>query len=210
MESKYLVSYEWNSYFTATPSKEASDGSEGAITMWLDRFSGHSTPSGSPPPQNRSFSPAPKRPSHLGPGPVSRPGFSPRSSSLNVAKFNSSTASLSSPRLPNGSGLKQQITVPANSLNPLEVLEEIVGKHVHAEGKDQSIFEGDRGLGRPLELVEDIDFNGLGLHDFLEGPDDANGIRGMGILEGAEQSAEECEYVCPCGIADLLMLNEYR
>lgn len=80
---------------------------------------------------------------------------------------------------------------------------------MHAKGTDQSVFEGDGGPGRPSELLGDIDFNGLGLHDFLDG-EDGDGIRGSDVLEDIEQSAEECEYVCTCGIANLLMLNEYR
>lgn len=168
--------------------------------MWLDRLSGHSTPSGPPSPQSRSFSPAPRRPSHLGSGAASRPGFSPRSSSLNVsAKFNSSTTSINSPRLPNGSGLKQQFTPPVDFADPLKVLEEIIGSPSHGSSGQQDTPRDDGGEKRPARLVEDIDFKGLGLHDFMETADD------VGTLDehNATQTAEECEYVCSrtsCGI----------
>lgn len=164
-----------------------------ANRMWLDRFSAHPTPSASPPPQNRSSSPASRRPSHLGPAAASKPGFSPRSSSLNVAKFNPSTTSLNSPRLPNGSGLKQQVTLPDDNADPLKVLGEIIGKGIQEEFPDGA---NDDHLGKP-EVLEDIDFNGLSLHDFLQGED---AIR-MKQTDSIAQSAEECEYVCAYSIA---------
>ncbi len=166
--------------------------------MWLDRFSSQSTPSGSPPPQSRSYSPVPRRPSHLGPGAASRPSFSPRSSSLNVAKFNSSSTSLSSPRLPNGSGLKQQVVPPADIADPSKTLEDIVGKPLGRADYDDT--NGDV-VQKPSEIVEDIKFDDLGLQDFLEGKDD--------VVEGdsTAQSAEECEYVCSLRSVVALMLT---
>ena len=162
--------------------------------MWLDRFSANPTPTGSPPPQQRSFSPGPRRPNLLGHGAGPRPAFSPRSSSLNVSgKLNWSTTSLNSPRLPNGSGLKQEITPPADSIDPLKVLEDIVGKPLHAsDGENEDLRNGAR-LERPGELVEDIDFGGLGLQDFLEREENEDV---SDVLIETTQSAEECEYVC--------------
>lgn len=162
--------------------------------MWgLDRFSGHSTPSGSPPPQNRSFSPAPRRPSHLGAGLAARPAHSPRSSSLNVSgKYSSSTTSLNSTRLPNGSGLKQQITTPADFTNPLKLLEEIVGRPIPGEDEVDG-EEGEGQLGKPTELVEDIDFGGLSIHDFLEDEDNRDGMGSLDRYDDTVQSATECE-----------------
>lgn len=161
--------------------------------VWLDRFSGHSTPSPSPPPQNRSFSPAPRRPSHLGPGAAARPGFSPRSSSLNVAKFNSSTTSLNSPRLPNGSGLKQQVTPPVDFVDPLKALEEVIGKPI------REIQDKGEGVEteKPPSLVQNVQFGVLSLQDFLHNEEDED-------IDGAAedtQSVEECEYVCSHSIA---------
>lgn len=178
--------------------------------MWgLDRFSGHSTPSGSPPPQNRSFSPAPRRPSHLGPGLAARPLHSPRSSSLNVSgRYNSSTTSLNSPRLPNGSGLKQQIIPPADFTAPLKVLEGIVGRPISDEdeghGEDG---DGQHQLEKPAELVEDVDFGGRSIHDFLDKEDDEEGIRSSDSYDNTTQSAMECEYVNSYNIAHVLILN---
>ena len=168
--------------------------------MWLDRFSGQSTPAGSPPPQNRSYSLAPRRPSHLVPGAGPRPGFSPRTSSLNVAKLNSSTTSLNSPRLPNGSGLKQQVIPPNDSPDPLKVLEEIVGKPLSEESHE--VANDDVG-DKPSELLQDVDFDGLGLHDFLHG--DTSGLIDQG--DSIAQTAEECEYVCSHGAVRVLVLN---
>ena len=176
--------------------------------MWgLDRFSGHSTPSGSPPPQNRSFSPAPRRPSHLGPGLTARPPHSPRSSSLNVSsKYTSSTTSLNSPRLPNGSGLKQQITPPAEFTDPLRLLEEIVGRPV-SDGDERHGAEGQPQLEKPAELIEDVDFRGRSIHDFLEDEDEQDEIEGLDFDRDTAQSAMECEYVYAYNIATVLILK---
>lgn len=166
----------------------------------LDRFSGHSAPSVSSPP-SRSFSPAPRRPSHLG-GAAARPGFSPRSSSLNVVKLHSSTTSLNSTRLPNGSGLTRQITPPVDFTDSLKVLEKLVGKSLIADGVDG---EG-VGVEQPSQLTQDIDFAGLSLHGFLHDED-------IGIMDGTDsamQSAEECEYVCSYHMARVLVLNWSR
>ena len=164
------------------------------IKMWLDRFSANPTPTGSPPPQQRSFSPGPRRPNLLGHGATLRPGFSPRSSSLNISgKFNLSTTSLNSARLPNGSGLKQQITPPTNSTDPLKVLEDIVGKPLHASDGEHEPLQNEARLERPAELVEDISFDGLGLQDFLQQEEKYDG---SDLLTQTTQSTEECEYVC--------------
>lgn len=166
-----------------------------------DRFSGHSPSSGSPP-RNRSFSPAPRRPSHLGLGAAARPGFSPRSSSQNVANIKSSTTSLDFPRLPNGSGLKQQFTPPVDFTDPLKVLEEVVGKSL----KEDDICGEGVGAEQPSELIQDVDFGGLSLHGFLRDEDEG----GVGRVHSSAQSIEECEYVCSHSMAKVLVLNESR
>ncbi|CAF9925273.1 MAG: hypothetical protein ALECFALPRED_003102 [Alectoria fallacina] len=160
--------------------------------MWgLDRFSGHSTPSGSPPPQNRSFSLAPRRPSHLGPGLAARPPHSPRSSSLDVpGKYNSSTTSLNSPRLPNASGLKQQITPSADFTTPLKLLEEVIGRALPDEDEGHGEKGGDQ-LEKPTELAEDVDFGGRSIHDFFEDEDDRDGMRKLDHYDGTAPSAME-------------------
>ena len=163
--------------------------------MWLDRLSGHSTPSITPP-QNRSQSPAPHKPSHLAPATASRPGLSPRSSSLNVAKFNASTASLTSPRLPNGSSLKQQILPPEDYRDPLKVLEDITGNLF----RDESPHKANDGALEKPEVLEDIDFGGSSLDSFL----DEGSLTPIAEADGAIQSAKECEYVYSYGITRFL------
>ena len=176
--------------------------------MWgLDRFSGHSTPSGTPPPQNRSFSPAPRRPSHLGPGLAARPPHSPRSSSLNVSGiYNSSTTSLNSQRLPNGSGLKQQITPPADFTDPLKSLEDIIGRPISGEDEEHE-EQGQFSVEKPAELVEDVGFGGRSIHDFMEGENERDGVGSLNSYDDAAQTAMECEYVYSYKIINVLILN---
>lgn len=176
--------------------------------MWgLDRFSGHSTPSGSPPPQSRSFSPAPRHPSHLGPGLAARPPHNLQSSSLDVSgKYNSSTTSLDSPRLPNGSGLKQQITPPADFADPLELLEEIIGRPI-ADKDDGHGEEGQDQWEKPADLVKDVGFGGRSIHEFLEDEEEWDGIGNLNSYDDIAHSAMECEYVYSYNIAIVLILN---
>lgn len=136
------------------------------VTMWLDRLSNQPTPSGSPlMGPSRSFSPAPRRPSHLAPGSSQRPGYSPRSSSLSRA--NSSTSSLPAQgRIPNGSTLKQEIIPPPNFDDPLQILEQIIGSPLRKKDDRSGGVEEEESAERPPELVEDIAFNGLTLRDF--------------------------------------------
>ena len=171
--------------------------------MWgLDRFSGHSTPSGSPPPQSRSFSPAPRRPSHLGPGLAARPPHSPRSSSfIASSRYNSSTTSLNSPRLPNGSGLKQQITPPADFTNPLQLLEQVIGRPI-PDGGEEHEDDGQAHLEKPAELVEDVEFRGRSIQDFLEDENECLGNRSLVAYGDTAQSVMECEYVCSYNVAN--------
>ncbi|PMD47410.1 Vps52-domain-containing protein [Hyaloscypha variabilis F] len=135
--------------------------------MWLDRLSGHSTPTPSaspPPPTNRSYSPAARRPSHLGPAVAAqRPGFNPRSSSLSLHSNDSTTSLLASSRRPNGSGLKQSVTV-ADAPNPLDVLEKLLG----SEGKGKVAkpqTNGDHLAQDEFEL--ELDFEDLSLREFV-------------------------------------------
>ena len=125
---------------------------------------------------------------------MQRPGFSPRSSSLNVSgKFNSSTTSLNSVRLPNGSHLKQQITPPADSGDPLKVLEEIIGRPLQEIDREHVPLQNGHGSERPSELIEDVNFGGLGLLGFLQDRGDDNSLD---IRDDTVHTAEECEYVC--------------
>ncbi len=163
--------------------------------MWLDRFSGNNTPlPAAPLSQNRSYSP--RRPSHLGPGTAARPSFSQRSSSLYLgSKSNLSTTSINS-RVPNGSALKNEIPPPGDFPDPLQALADVVGRPLPEQLLETNIKDGEEGPHKPSCLIQDVDFQGLSLHDFAKvdfptGDDEQPGI------ESNAQRAEECEYVCP-------------
>lgn len=136
--------------------------------MWLDRLSSHSTPSGSPPPPaNRSYSPATRRPSHLAPTSApQRPSFSPRSSSLSLVSNDSTTSLLTSSKRPNGSGLRQSSIVP-DVAEPLDVLEKLL----EPEGKglaDPSKAGTSNGTESTAgESDSELDFGGLSLRELL-------------------------------------------
>lgn len=166
--------------------------------MWLDRFSSqNNTPSGSPPPpQNRSYSPGPRRSNYLVPELSNRPGFTPRSSSLQPgSRSNASTTSLASSRLiPNGSTLKQQITPPDDLVDPLQVLADVVGKPLVVLQSENGDIQYGEEIERPKQLVEEVDFNGLSLQEFARQDLKKNHL-GEGQYEISEQTVEECEYV---------------
>lgn len=167
--------------------------------MWLDRFSSqNNTPSGSPPPpQNRSYSPAPRRSSHLVPELSKRPSFTTRNSSLQLgSRSNASTASLASTRpILNGSALKQQVTPPDDLVEPLQVLADVVGKPLVVLPSENDDGQYGEDIKRPKQLVEEVDFNGLSLQEFVR--QDSNKInRVERQYEISEQTVEECEYVC--------------
>ena len=122
--------------------------------MWLNRYTGQSSPasSASPFPQ--------RRPSHLAPNSTpQRPPLSPHASSLSLL-LNGSTDSLPhEARLLNGSGLKYQIDAsPTEAVSdPLDVLGDVLGpphalSHVVGENTDTS--------------TEEIDFEGMTLQNF--------------------------------------------
>ncbi|KAI9793943.1 MAG: hypothetical protein M1833_000512 [Piccolia ochrophora] len=144
------------------------------MSMWLDRFSGQSTPTGSPPPHNRSGSPGPRRSSHLGPTIYPhRPGFSPRSSSLSLVS-NASTSSLpGTTKQPDGSALKHSVlsSPPIVVSDPLDVLQTIIGVHSGRDRKaslgDGAVSQHSQGLEASPELLEEIDFDGLSLRGFV-------------------------------------------
>ncbi|KAL8939882.1 MAG: hypothetical protein Q9216_003103 [Gyalolechia sp. 2 TL-2023] len=138
--------------------------------MWLDRLSGQSTPSPSPPSvQKRSYSPATGRSTHLAPTNAIRPPYGPRTSSLNIGtRPNSSTTSLNSSRLPNGSSLRQEIIPPTDINDPVDVLKNVLGKKLDnaingkVDGDDSATSQ------KPPQLVEHVDFGELSLHAFAE------------------------------------------
>jgi hypothetical protein len=175
--------------------------------MWLDRLSGHSTPaatpSGSPPPPaNRSYSPAARRPSHLGPAAAAqRPGFNPRSSSLSLNSNDSTTSLLASSRRPNGSGLKQSVTV-ADAPHPLDVLEKLLG----SEGKDVSKPQANGNFAAREDFELELDFEDLSLREF------ASRRSPFSKKEHAytTQTVEECMFRQSTPCTTMLILSDSR
>ena len=98
-----------------------------------------------------------------------RPGLTPRSSSLTqLVSPNASTASLPlSERMPNG-GLRRRQTggVPPNVPDPVHVLEAIMGGPPRSASAANGHGARDV-LGKPEQLEEHIDFQGLSLQDFV-------------------------------------------
>ncbi|KAI9846589.1 MAG: hypothetical protein M1837_003830 [Sclerophora amabilis] len=141
--------------------------------MWLDRFSGNSTPSGSPP-RTRSYSPGPQRPSHLAPSSQPfRPSFSPRSSSLSLAS-NTSTSSLpGTARQGIGSALRQSIvsSPPVDVARPLDVLEKIVGASPRSRRRSPGSGQHDSDRLPTAFGVEEVDFKGTSLQAFAQSTD---------------------------------------
>ncbi|KAI4277674.1 MAG: hypothetical protein L6R38_005387 [Xanthoria sp. 2 TBL-2021] len=170
--------------------------------MWLERLSGQSMPSASSSVPNRSYSPAPRRSSHLAPNNNPRPSYGPRTSSLGlVSRANSSTTSLNSPQLANGSSsLRQEIAAPPDVVDPLDALGILLGKRKDKGGDGQEDRESVPLDHRPTDLDVDIDFQGQGLDAFVQ---DA----GQGSIEEsrryANQTVEECEYVYPLEVSCL-------
>ena len=148
--------------------------------MWLDRLSGQSTPSGSPPPQNRRpYSPAPPRRSSLlapqhrtGLGLGLQNGGSTTSLGLNS---NASDVSLhtGASKLVNGSSLRQtHYPPPANVPDPLNVLRSILGtfEPVGREQQQQHDDGGDVANDNKFQaLATEIDFRDLSLQEYVNG-----------------------------------------
>ncbi|KAI4250279.1 MAG: hypothetical protein LQ352_005398, partial [Teloschistes flavicans] len=160
--------------------------------MWLERLSGQPTPSASTATdQLRSSSPAPHRSSHLAPRIAARPPYGPRTSSLGLgSQANTSTHSLNSPKLPNGSSLKQQIAPPPDFVDPLHALRDLIG-----QASDLELDVGnDIGAGalesKPSLLLEDVDFGGLSLHAFADNSDQEEPKE---AYRSATQTVEEYE-----------------
>ncbi|KAI4264690.1 MAG: hypothetical protein L6R42_000207 [Xanthoria sp. 1 TBL-2021] len=158
--------------------------------MWLERLSGQSTPSASSVP-NRSYSPAPRRSSHLAPNNNPRPSYGPRTSSLGlVSRANSSTTSLNSPQLANGSSLRQEIAAPPDVVDPLDALGILLGKRKDKGGDGQEDRESVPLDQRPTDLDVDIDFQGQSLDAFAQ---DAGQDRPDESRRYASQTVEEYE-----------------
>lgn len=132
--------------------------------MWLDRFSGQSTPSGAHSP-NRSYSPAPRRPSHLTP----RSGLGLRdnrsTTSLDLSA-NASTASLgSTARHINGSSLRYEQKPPPDVADPQQVLRDVLGLN-----DNETTRKDKKHLSTVAAGEEDVEisFGGLSLQQFVD------------------------------------------
>ncbi|RAL66113.1 hypothetical protein DID88_005784 [Monilinia fructigena] len=141
--------------------------------MWsLDRLSGHTTPSASPPPPLTRIPNLPRRPSHLLPSPAGgRPPFNPRSSSLSLVSNDSTTSLLSSSRRPNGSNLKQT-AAPPNVPDPLEVLGKLLYNEEDLKSPSAKGQKATNGILPPIGQEDDEsewDFGGSSLQDIVAG-----------------------------------------
>ncbi|RHZ63372.1 hypothetical protein CDV55_100087 [Aspergillus turcosus] len=139
--------------------------------MWLDRISGHSTPSGVPF-DSRSNSPAPRRSSSLlSPAPPNnRPSQNRQGSSLSVllTPSDSTTSLPATARGVNGSVLRHGAarSRPSDVADPLEVLKDIIGKQ-QGDVETNVCPETSAPQAKPLHLVESIDFRDLSLEEFV-------------------------------------------
>ncbi|GAM84490.1 hypothetical protein ANO11243_024860 [Dothideomycetidae sp. 11243] len=142
--------------------------------MWLDRFSGHTTPSASPVPWNRSASPAPPGRSslHLGRNPSSqlrRPDFPQRVSSWSGLTNGSSESLASNSReVPRSSLRNQLLSDSTRGTDPVETLHRILASSQLSVEED---VLGDK-LDDRDDVASDIDFEGLSLHEFAYGRED--------------------------------------
>lgn len=135
--------------------------------MWLDRFSGNSSPAGASTP-TRSYSPLPRKGSHL--APIQRIGLGlhqTRSSTSLDLSTNASTTSLPSPtRLVNGSALRYEQKPPPDVIDPLKVLRSILG----IPDEDGAVTGGTQTSTEHNVATNDVvvDFGGLSLQEFAE------------------------------------------
>ena len=160
--------------------------------MWLDRLAGHASPaihspSNSTTQSQRSYSPAGaagRRPTHLqqqhSQQGSQRPIYGPRSSSLTSASNDSNISLLGyTQQKPNGSNLRQ-VSRPDDSQDPLKLLDRLLGSTPKPEEDDAKDHEKELAL-------EDIDFEGLSLSDFVK--------TDKPVQRQRSQSIVECQYI---------------
>lgn len=141
--------------------------------MWLERFSGQSaqsSPGGSP--NNRPYSPSPRKSFQLGPSTIPRrPGLPSRTTSLSVASLSGSTDSLPvAARVPGASNLRRDLasSPAADVQDPVDVLESILGP---LSAKDHGAEkETTTSAAVSSALNDDIDFGTLSLDQFANAP----------------------------------------
>ena len=86
--------------------------------------------------------------------------------------------------------LKQEISVPAPSEDPLDVLERIVGR---PRPKERDASGDEFAISKPDRMVSDIHFGGLSLQDFAHRKGASQDQRQDEIKQLNTQSVEECE-----------------
>jgi vacuolar protein sorting-associated protein 52 len=156
--------------------------------MWLDRLSGISTPAPRPntssTPQSRSYSPAPRRSSRLLPqtGPQ-RPSFSPRSSSLSAVSNDSTASLLGNTRKPTDASSSNLKSTTLTYSDPIQVLDRLLDIDLESSLGANKDERWDRD-----ELLGDVDFVGLTLHEFVQG-DQANDSQ-----VGGPPTTAKCSY----------------
>lgn len=164
-----------------------------SIIMWLDRMSGHSTPS-APPFDSRGSSPIPRRSSHLSPVPQSnRPGSNRQGSSLSVLLTpNDSNTSL--PATARGANGRTNTTKnrPSNVTDPFEVLKGIIGKRKGEIPDATASNAASISKTKPPRLVEAIDFGRLSLEGFIA-KEDERGLRRITNSDAGAQTIEQFE-----------------
>ena len=82
--------------------------------------------------------------------------------------------------------------------DPVKVLGTIIGTTLPDDEKTKLRVIDGKVPEKPGKLVEDINFSGLGIEDFLELDD---GVVGLAGRVNTTQTAEECEYVWPIASA---------
>ncbi|KAH7314048.1 Sac2 family-domain-containing protein [Rhexocercosporidium sp. MPI-PUGE-AT-0058] len=134
-----------------------------------------------------AHSPAPRRPSHLGPASaIQRPGFSPRSSSLSINSNDSTTSLLASSRRPNGSGLKKSATV-LDTPDPLAVLEKLLGSEGNGMDQKSSLTIGTTSVD---DVEGELDFEGLNLRELIS-PKTIHAQEGLYTMQTVEQFEQD-------------------
>ena len=162
--------------------------------MWLDRFSGYSTPTEPPSTPSRSYSPAPRRSSHLAPSPRNVLGQNRGGStiSLDLSPSVSRTSLTANGRLVNGSSLRQEEQPPSDVADPLDVLRSILGKPIAARKADST---HEAFIGKPATIVEDIDFGNLSLEEYLtRAPTQPSGPAGKTEYESTTATEDRKKY----------------
>ena len=95
---------------------------------------------------------------------------------------------------------------PADFTNPLQLLEEVIGRPIPDDGEEQG-EDGQAHLEKPAGLIEDVEFRGRSIQDFLEDEDECFSNSSLDAYGDTAQSVMECEYVCSYNVANNWTLN---